>query len=147
MTNELMNDFLESLKTDIINSLQAKGKIATGQTAQQIVVTSDNGSAQLQLPEYIQLLETGRGPTSSNPTPGNPPMIERIKQWCAAKGIPDQAVWAVKKSIDKKGFKGVPGILSEPLSEDNINFRLDPAANQVADAIMQHIAGSISIEN
>jgi hypothetical protein len=147
MTNEPSIEFLESLKIDIIHSLQANGKMATGQTAQQITVTGDDNAAQLQLPGYLQLLESGRGPTSSNPLPGNPPMTERIKAWCAAKGIPDQAVWAIKKSIDKKGFKGVPGILSGTLSEENINLRLDPTAKQIADSAIQHIIDSLNLEN
>lgn len=145
MTNEPINDFLESLKTDIINSLQANGKIATGQTAQQITVTSDDNSAQLQLPGYIGLSETGRGPTSPNPVPGSPPMIDRIKAWCQAKGILDKAVWAVKKSIDKKGFKGTPGVLSEPLSDDNINLRLNPAVEQIANAIAKQIIDTVGL--
>jgi len=145
MTNDALTNFLESLKTDVINSLQANGKMATGQTAEQITVISDGDSAQLQLPAYIQLLETGRGPTGSNPTAGNPTMIDRIKAWCQAKGIPDKAAWAVKKSIDKKGFKGVSGILSEPLSDDNINLRLNPATENIADTIAQQILDSLTI--
>jgi len=145
MTNDALTNFLESLKTDVINSLQANGKMATGQTAQHIAVTSDDDSAQLQLPGYIQLLEMGRGPTGSSPIPGSPPMIDRIKAWCQAKGIPDNAAWAVKKSIDKKGFKGVPGILSEPLSDDNIALRLKPAAENIADAISQQIVDAIGL--
>lgn len=145
MPNDALTTLLESLKTDVINSLQANGKMATGQTAQQITVTSDDDGAQLQLPAYIQLLETGRGPTSSSPVPGDQPMIDRIKAWCEAKGIPGKAAWAVKKSIDKKGFKGVPGILSESLSDDNINLRLDPAAENIADAIGQQMLDSFTI--
>jgi len=151
MTNEPMTDpiieFLESLKADIIHSLQSHGKIVTGQTAQQIIVTGDSNSAQLQLPGYMQLLETGRAPTGSNPTLSNPPMIERIKAWCGAKGIPDQAVWAIKKSIDKKGFKGLPGILSEPLSDENINFRLHSSAEQIANAVVRQIVNTLGPGN
>jgi len=145
MTNVALTTFLESLKTDVINSLQANGKMAGGQTAQQITVINDGDHAELQLPAYIELLETGRGPTSSSPIPGNPPMIDRIKAWCRAKGIPDKAVWAVKKSIDKKGFKGTPGILSEPLSDENINLRLNPAAENMAEAISQQIVDVIGL--
>ena len=144
MTNEPISQFLESLKTDIIHSLQANGKMTTGQTAQQITVVSDDSSVRLELPGYIQLLESGRGPTGANAVAGNPPMIDRIKQWCQAKGIPDSAAWAIKHSIDKKGFKGIPGLLSQPLSDDNINLRLDPVANQIADAISQQIIDSIN---
>lgn len=145
MTNDHLTTFLESLKTDVINSMQAKGKIATGQTAQQITIENDGDKALLQLPGYMQALETGRAPTSQNALPGNPSMIERIKQWCQAKGIPDKAAWAVKKSIDKKGYKGVPGILSEPLGDDNINLRLNQVTGQMADAVAVHLVDSVGL--
>jgi hypothetical protein len=145
MTNDHLTIFLESLKTDVINSIQAKGKIATGQTAQQITIENNGDKAQLQLPGYMRALETGRAPTSQNALPGNPPMIERIKQWCQAKGIPDKAAWAVKKSIDKKGYKGVPGILSEPLGDNNINLRLNQVIGQMADAVAAHVVDSVGL--
>jgi len=143
--NTILFSFLNELKSDIIHSLQSKGKMATGQTAQQITVEGDGDKAQLNIPGYLQELETGRGPTSKNALPGNPPMIDRIKQWCQAKGIPDKAAWAVKKSIDKNGYKGTPGILSEPLSDDNINLRLNQQATQMANDITQNIADSIEL--
>jgi hypothetical protein len=145
MTNSHLATFLESLKTDIIHSLQSKGKYATGQTAQQIVVDTDSDNPQLQLPAYMQLLETGRGPTSPNAIPGSPPMIDRIKQWCQAKGIPDNAAWAIKKSIDKKGYPGIPGIISEPLSAANIDLRLNQAIDPMADEIAQQIIDSLGL--
>ena len=138
MDTEQLTQFLELLRTDIINSLQAAGSAATGQTAKSLTIIQDDDGCQLQIPGYMQLLETGRAPTSLNPVAGNPPMIQRIQQWCQAKGIPDKAAWAIKKSIDKKGFKGIPGLLTEPLGDDNINLRL----NQVMDGI----AGEISEE-
>jgi hypothetical protein len=145
MTNDHLTTFLESLKADIINSMQAKGKYATGQTAQQITIEGDGDTRHLQLPAYMQALENGRAPTGKNAIPGSPPMIERIKQWCQAKGIPDKAAWAVKKSIDKKGYKGVPGILSEPLGDDNINLRLNQVAAQIADAVVKNIVDSVGL--
>lgn len=66
MTNDHLTTFLESLKSDIIHSLQSKGKYATGQTAQQIIVNTDGDNPQLQIPGYLELLETGRGPTGTN---------------------------------------------------------------------------------
>jgi len=142
-----LTDFLESLKTDVIHSLQANGKMATGQSAQQITIVNDGDKAQLQLPGYLHILETGRAPTGPNPIAGTPLMIDRIKQWCAAKGIPDKAAWAIKKSIDKKGYTGMPGILSDPLGDDNINLRLSPATADVANEVMQNIIVAIGLEN
>ena len=145
MNTDHLTTFLESLKTDVINSMQAKGKMATGQTAQQITVETNGDKAQLILPGYLQALETGRAPTGKNALPGNPPMIDRIKAWCQAKGIPDKAAWAVKKSIDKKGYPGVPGILSEPLGDDNINLRLNQVTGPMADEIAQQVADSVGL--
>jgi hypothetical protein len=139
MYDDQLTQFLESLKTDIINSLQANGKYATGQTATQIIILNNDGKLQLQLPGYMLVLETGRGPTNKDAVAGDPPMIQRIQQWCQAKGIPDKAAWAIKKSIDKKGYKGTAGILTEPLGEDNINLRLNPVMDIIADSISEEM--------
>jgi hypothetical protein len=147
MTNDHLITFLETLKTDVINSLQANGKYATGQTAKEITVVEDGNNLQLQLPGYVQELETGRGPTSKNAAPGTPPMIQRIQQWCRAKGIPDKAAWAIKKAIDKNGYKGVPGIITEPLSNENIDMRLSPLMNNIADEVIEEITKQLSINN
>jgi len=142
--NQGLINFLELLKTDVINNLQANGKYASGKTAEQITIVEDPGRLQLQLPGYLEILETGRGPTSANAVPGNPPMIQRIQEWCQAKGIPDKAAWAIKKSIDKKGYKGVPGIISEPLGDDNIHQRLNPVLDDMANSIRDMLAGLVS---
>lgn len=144
--NQILTDLLTTLKTDLINSLQSKGSIATGQTAQQItVVKSDDNNIQLQLPAYLIELEKGRGPTSKNAVAGDPPMIQRIQQWCRAKGIPDSAAWAVKKKIDKEGYPGKPGILTQPLGNDNINARLDQSLDDLAGNISSQILNAIQI--
>jgi hypothetical protein len=145
MNNDYLITFLETLKTDVINSLQANGKYATGQTAKEIIIVDDGNNLQLQLPGYIQELEAGRGPTSKNAVAGNPPMIQRIQQWCQAKGIPDKAIWAIKKSIDKKGYKGVPGILTEPLGKENIDIRLSPFMNEIAAEVVEEITKQLSV--
>lgn len=53
MTNDHLTTFLDSLKTDVIHSMQASGKYATGQSAQQITIESDGDKAQMQLPAYL----------------------------------------------------------------------------------------------
>jgi hypothetical protein len=136
---------LENLKTDVLTSLQSKGSTATGQTEQQIKTINNGNNIQLQLPAYLLELEKGRGPTSKNATLGNPPMIQRIQQWCRAKGIPDKAAWAIKKKIDKVGYPGKPGILSEPLGIDNINLRLNQSLQKMADNITTEILNNLPI--
>jgi hypothetical protein len=144
MNQDLLLSLLESLKTDVINSLQAAGSDTTGQTAKQITVVQQDSSVQLQLPGYLQLLESGRKPTGKGATPGNPPMIQRIREWCQAKGIPEKAVWAIKKSIDKKGFKGKPGILSQPLGDGNINSRLTLVLEEIAAALASEVVRNVN---
>jgi hypothetical protein len=145
MNQDQLTTFLDSLRTDVIHSMQARGKYATGQTAQQIIIASEGDNASLQLPGYAKFLESGRGPTSTDPVAGDIPMLDRIRQWCQAKGIPDKAAWAIKKAIDKKGFKGIPGILSEPLGNDNINLRLNQAADNIANTLAQQIADALDL--
>ena len=144
-TDQILAEIATSIGTDVINSMQAKGRYATGQTARQIETVSSPGTAKLLAPDYIDHLEKGRSPTSSNPKPGDPPMIERIKAWCAAKGIPDKAAWAIKKNIDKYGYKGKPGVLSEPLSDENINLRVTQGMDKLTDTLLPKIAESLTL--
>jgi hypothetical protein len=136
LTMNNLTTFLDQLKTDVINSMQAKGSYATGQTAKNIKVVVEGDKGQLQIPGILQILEKGRGPTSKNALPGNPPMIERIKQWCQAKGIPEREAWAIKKAIDKHGTKPRPGLLTEPLSTENLDRRLKPVMEKMANELM-----------
>jgi hypothetical protein len=55
MTNDNLTAFLEALKTDVINSLQANGKYATGQTVKEITIVDNGDNLQLQLPGYTQV--------------------------------------------------------------------------------------------
>lgn len=143
-TDDILNEIAVALKTDIINSLQANGS-GSNQTMQQIVITKTDNGIQLQLPSYLLILEKGRGPTSKDPVPGNPPMIQRIQQWCREKGIDDKAAWAIKKKIDKVGYPAKPGTITGPLGDDNINSRLADPLTQLAEAITTQILNAITI--
>ncbi len=140
--NHDLKPILDALKTDLINSMQAKGSYGSGQAAKEITITAEGNKAQLQIPGILKTLEKGRGPTGKDAQRGSPPMIERIKQWCQEKGIPEREAWAIKKSIDKYGFKGKPGLLSEPLSTQNLDRRLKP----VMESLAKEIIGSIKLD-
>ena len=139
MINQHLVTFLDALKADLINSMQSKGIDSTGQTIKQIMVKATDKNVQLEIPGVLQILEKGRGPTGKNAATGSPPMIERIKQWCQAKGISEKGAWAIKKSIDKKGFKGKTGILTEPLSDENIDRQLKAVLEILANEIAKSI--------
>lgn len=124
----IISNLLTAIRTDVINSMQSTGRYATGETVAALEITTTESGGQLLAPWWIDALEKGRRPTSEGATPGDPPMIERIKAWCAAKGIDTKAAWAIKKSIDKYGYPGKPGVLTQPLEQ---------ADKHIADAMDQ----------
>jgi len=140
MNNLETQQLLQNIQTDLITSLQSQNV-----NTQNITITTDGNTAQLNIPSYLQIVETGRGPTPKNAQPGNPPMIQRIQQWCREKGIPDKAAWAIKKKIDKLGYPGKPGLLSGPLSDANITARVDESSEQMAGNILNQILNALPI--
>ena len=134
---------LELLRADLLNTMQSAGKVPGSHTISEMVVTKTATGVQLQLPGFLPILETGRAPTSKNAPAGDPPMITRIRNWCREKGIPDNKAWAIKKTIDKNGFKGKPGLLSEPLSNENIALRITPFLDRLAMNISSQIISSL----
>lgn len=81
---------------------------ATNKTVQSVrsEVTETETSTKLQLfaREFVGLLETGRKPTSKNPSPD---MIALLTDYARARGMdkPESAAWAIAKTINKEGDK------------------------------------------
>lgn len=125
--------------------MQAAGRFATGNTVGQLEVVSGDSNGQLLAPFWIDALEVGRKPTPPGAATSDPPMIQRIQEWCAAKGIDSKAAWAIKKGIDKNGYPGKPGVLSTPLGDDNINSRVDVSLNQLGTLQAQQLADLFNI--
>ncbi len=138
-------DLLNTLRTDVINSLQANNRNATGKTIANLEIVTTETSGQLLAPWWIDALEVGRKPTGPNPEPGNPPMIDNIKEWVEAKGLPDSAAWAIKKKIDKEGYVGTPGVLSIPCGDDNVNMRTNEYCNKLADEYVLEMMDILSV--
>lgn len=127
---QIISTALTNIRTDIINSLQANGRNATGETIAALEIALREDGGQLLAPWWIDALEKGRKPTSQGAQLGDPPMIERIKAWCTAKGIDTAAAWAIKKSIDKYGYPGKPGVLTQPL--ELADAHINEACEQIA---------------
>jgi hypothetical protein len=141
---QIIADAVGLILIDTTNSLQANGRYATGETVKSFEVVTTETAVQLLAAGYVNILEDGRGPTSPDAIPGDPPMIERIKAWCDAKGIDQKAAWAIKNKIDKEGYAGIEGVISEPTSEDNISRRLNPAINEIGNNIAQQVSDIFS---
>lgn len=127
---------VDAIKIDVINSMQSTGRYATGQTIKQIETVERDGKVQLLAPDYVDILERGRGPTSPNAPRAEPSVYDRIKQWCAAKGIDTNAAYPITRAIHKYGYKSKPGVLTEPLSDDNINKRANEVAGKLANLLI-----------
>jgi hypothetical protein len=142
--NDILVEFTEAVKVNVINSMQAKGRMATGQTANAIASVKTPDGAQLQAPEYIEALEKGRAPTRPGAPKADPPLVDRIEAWLTAKGL-DYNKYAVTKSIHKNGYPGKPGVLTEPLSEENVGNLLDQKLGKLADIVATNLLNDLNI--
>lgn len=142
-TSTILTTLLTNIRTDVVNSMQSKGRYATGETVAALEVVIDGNKGKLLAPWWIDAQEKGRKPTSQGVPAGEPPMIERIKAWCDAKGIDQKAAWAIKKSIDKYGYRGIPGVLTEPL--EAADRHISEAAEQLANIQAQKVLDLFNI--
>ena len=101
--SEQTNSFMDQIRSNI----QASGQYATGKSSESIYsLISESGgiySIEVNAKPFFSVLETGR-----KPTPDKKPsysMIENIKEWTNAKGLPESAAWAIAVNINKKGTK------------------------------------------
>lgn len=133
---QILTDLVTGIKNDVIMSLQAAGRVASGGTIKKLIVVQNNDKVQLEAPGYIGFLETGRGPTSPNAPAGDPTLFVRIQDWCSDKGIDQKLAYPITQKIHKQGYAGKPGVLSEPLSDNNINRRADAAVGFLSDLLI-----------
>lgn len=134
----IIKEGVENIKNDVIHSMQSKNRVATGRTIEGMQVVETGDSIQLIAPENILALEFGRGPTRPDAPKGDPSLQQRIEEWVQAKGISANP-FAITKKIHKDGYKGTPGVLSEPLSQDNVNTKLEEAAGKITSLFASQI--------
>lgn len=106
-----MQGIVERETIDLINNIRINlgrtGTNATLETSQSLrsEITKEGAITRMKLfgRPYFFTVETGR-----KPTPGKKPsrlMIERITEWTQARGISEEAVWAIAVKIQEKGTK------------------------------------------
>ena len=141
-----LTDVTDAISKDVATALRQAKRYATGKTEKEILsVSVSDLSAQLTAPSHIQQLVYGRNPTSDEATKGTPPLIDLIKEWCIAKGIPIEAAWVITRSIHKYGYKGTPDLLVSPLSDANVNKHLDGYLGNLATITAHEILDSLNI--
>jgi len=133
---EILNQLVNDIRTDIVTSMKQAGRFASGNTIDKMVIVPSDHKVQLVAPGYVDILERGRGPTDPNAAAGDPTLLTRIQAWCNDKGIDPKAAYAITKSIHKYGYKGKPGLLTDPLSQSNISIHTQAAAKNLAALII-----------
>lgn len=142
---EVLRLIPEALRTDLIKSLQSHNRVASGKTIDALEAVASGDHAQLLAPEHITALESGRKPTRQGAPKSDPPLIEIIKEWCASRGIDEGAAYAITKKIHEVGFEGTVGVLSEPLSDSNVNLRVDQAVGMLANILTTQLGNLLNI--
>lgn len=91
----------EQVLKDALDNVSATHKTVNS-VRSQVTSTATKDTLQLLGREYINLLETGRKPTSKGPSQE---MIDNLKDYARSLGFddPDRAAWAIAKEINKKG--------------------------------------------
>lgn len=139
----LLLQVVDGLRLDLIASFALANRVATGNTESQLETTADDTSAQLTAPFWIYTLQDGRKPTKGNAAKGDPTLFEQIKAWCQAKGIDQKAAYPITKSIHENGYPGTPGIIDEPLSDDNVDRWLNKSLGPLAELFANQISENL----
>lgn len=152
---EILTKAITGIKERVIASMQQNKSVATGKTIANMDVVVSTENAQLWAPLSIDALEYGRSPTRVDAPAGNPTVYQCIVEWAQAKGIDEFGtnkmgetvnVWrAITASIHKEGYEGTPGVITGPLSDDNMSEFLDPACNAMADQVGNEVLGLFDI--
>jgi hypothetical protein len=138
---ELISQFLEAIRKDIIAEHIAQGQRASGRTLESFEVSSGNNSGQLLAADYVGVLEDGR---RSGKVPSNFAAI--IQEWMKAKGIlnvPNQGriAFLIARKISQEGTKlfrsgGQSGVLSKALSPSRIDAFVGSFAEKYQEEVL-----------
>jgi len=113
------NEFLNTVKSDILSELSNQGRRATGSLANSLrVVANADLEAELRGNFYIEFLQTGIG---SKPKGVSKSFVNAIESWMSAKNITGDAN-AIAESIRKRGTairRGQRGIDIDQIIRDN----------------------------
>lgn len=122
---DIIRDFLETMKEGLIAYMDSEDRNATGKSKASIqVVNVTNSSGQLVGMDYIEYVFKGRAP-------GRLPPLNKIIDWCNARGIPRGVAWVIAKNIADAGTKlwqSKRNIFDEIISEEKVNKFIESIA-------------------
>ena len=117
--------------------LQGDGKVAKGVLINSLIATlAADKSIIISFAGYGQAVSDGR-------SPGRFPPIDELKDWCAIKGIPEEAAYPIARSIAKNGTRGDNWIDTIMESVDELTQLLsDAVADNICLEVKQNIESS-----
>lgn len=122
---DIIRDFLETMKEGLIAYMDSENRNATGQSKSSIqVVNVTNSAGQLVGAAYIEYVFKGRAP-------GKLPPLNKIIDWCNARGIPRGVAWVIAKNIADAGTKlwqSKRNIFDEIITDEKIDKFIESIA-------------------
>jgi hypothetical protein len=133
-TLTIMGSIGEQTLKDAVDKVSATHKTVNSIHS---LVTETSNTTRLQLiaREWFSLLESGRKPTTKNPSPD---MIKLLTDYAQARGMsnPESAAWAIAKTINKEGDKTY-----RSGGRDVYSKELDKFVEEVTEAVMKEFKG------
>lgn len=103
MLADTLNDIGTLLVDRLKRQLEKDGKVVSGKTLNSVYfVVSKNGLELRANASILTLTKRGRKPSQKK---GEQKLIDIIKVWAKARGIPDKAAYAITQKIHKEGIK------------------------------------------
>lgn len=117
--NKILNKygalFVEALK----QSLSEADRVATGRTNDSITFEVIENTLTVSGRDAILTLEYGRPPTGEGrglfSETGS--FLYQIKEWVSARGLPEESAYPIYVKINREGFEGTEGVISEPVNK------------------------------
>jgi len=120
----ILNKDLTTLLNDVSENLYKNNRVASGKTAKSLkVVTKIVGekiTGTLFGSKVLENLEYGRGKTKN--ASGNATWKGELLSWMRIRGIPEGAFYPIWRKINREGYKGTPGLVSNPVDKFKNNL-------------------------
>ena len=114
---EILTKGLEKTKVAIQKNLASSGRNASGETSKSLKVVSSSTPTQIRASlvgsSVLEVLEYGRGKTK-NPS-SKATWAADLRGWMRIRGIPEGAFYPIWRKINREGYKGTQGIVSNPV--------------------------------
>lgn len=137
-----------AIMTELIANMHRKGRVASGKTINDITLHVEPTRMYIIGPSYLIQLEKGRKPTGAGgPVDrqkyGGLSFAESLKLWIQAKGIEPNAFYPIYRNINKFGFPGTPGLLTQPLSNEAIDKAMNENLGPIADLYAKQVLAEL----